>query len=208
VTHIRGGLLATGDRLRPGDLHISDGLIVEEGGGGGEVEADGLKVAPGLIDIQINGGSGQTTQDPTTIWEVGGRLPALGVTSFVPTVVTSPGHVSDLALDVVANRRPDRYRGADVIGLHFEGPWISPSMYGAHNPAHIVDPDPDVATRWANSGLVRIVTLAPERPGADRVAKILSDAGVVVSLGHTEADFDTARGAWPDCLLVTHLFSK
>jgi N-acetylglucosamine-6-phosphate deacetylase len=72
-----------------------------------------------------------------------------------------------------------------------------------------VDPDPDVATLWANSGLVRIVTLAPERPGADRVAKILSDAGVVVSLGHTEADFDTAREALGSTAsLVTHLFNQ
>lgn len=209
VTTIEGGRLASGEDLV---VHIDGGVIVEHAlpERSAVVDATGLMISPGLIDIQINGGFGHDfTQDPTTIWEVGARLPELGVTSFVPTIVTSPGSVTDLALDVVANRRPTDYRGADVLGLHFEGPWISPEMHGAHNPGHIVDPDIATARRWAESGVVRMVTLAPERPGAGTVARDLDERGVVVSIGHTAADFATARHALSThATLVTHLFNQ
>lgn len=206
VTTIRGGRAILGEELT---LSMADGMITDDGDGP-DFDADGLFVAPGLIDIQINGGFGHDfTQDPTTIWEVGRRLPELGVTSFVPTVVTSPDEVTDLAIDVVANRKPADYRGAEVLGLHFEGPWIAPEMRGAHNESHIVDPEPGVASKWAGSGLVRIVTLAPERPGANEVIELLTGAGVVVSVGHTAADFATASAAYErGASLATHLFNQ
>ena len=210
MTTIRNGRLAIGGELIRGDLHIADGAIVDITDDEESIDANGMIVSPGLIDIQINGGFGHDfTQDPTTIWEVGRRLPELGVTAFVPTVVTSPDAVTDLALDVVANRRPNDYLGADVIGLHFEGPWISPEMHGAHNPHHIVDPDVDVARKWAESGLVRIVTLAPERPHASDVAEVLATAGVVVSIGHTDAPYEMARDILArNASLGTHLFNQ
>lgn len=207
---IKGGRLATPEGLVAGYLRFERGLITDADTDGHRIDADGLIVAPGLIDIQINGGFGHDfTQDPTTIWDVGRRLPELGVTGFVPTIVTSPDGVTDLAIDVVANRRPGDYRGAEVLGLHFEGPWISPEMHGAHNVDHIVDPDPDVAAKWAASGRVSIVTLAPERPGASAVVHRLTEEGVVVSMGHTAADFETAAQAFTDgATLATHLFNQ
>jgi N-acetylglucosamine-6-phosphate deacetylase len=210
VATIRGGLISQGDELVPGEVHFDSGIIAEGPTDDVVIDADGLIISAGLIDIQINGGFGMDfTHDPTTIWHVGERLPELGVTAFLPTIVTSPPEVTDLALDVVANRRPEDYHGAEVLGLHFEGPWISAEMHGAHNPSNITDPDAETATRWAKSGLVRIVTLAPERPGADLVAEILDSSDVVVSLGHTNADFDEARDALAGkASLVTHLFNQ
>lgn len=210
MTTIRNGLLLRGDALVPGDIHFHEGRIVAEPVDDEVIDATGLIVSPGLIDIQINGGFGMDfTQDPTTIWEVGAQLPLLGVTSFVPTVVTSPQTVTDLAIEVVSDRRPDDYAGADVLGLHFEGPWISPEMHGAHNPKHIVDPDLTTASRWIDSGVVRIVTLAPERPGADAVIELLTGAGVVVSVGHTAASFDIATRAFETgATLATHLYNQ
>lgn len=210
VTTIRNGRLAVDGELIKGDLHIAAGVIGEPANDDDVIDANGMIVSPGLIDIQINGGFGHDfTQDPTTIWEVGRRLPELGVTAFVPTIVTSPEAITDLALEVVGERRPEDYVGADVLGLHFEGPWISPEMHGAHNPAHIVDPDPAVARRWAESGLVRIVTLAPERPTASEVTQILAGSGVVVSVGHSNATYETAREAFVDgASLCTHLFNQ
>ncbi|MGD2060657.1 MAG: N-acetylglucosamine-6-phosphate deacetylase [Acidimicrobiia bacterium] len=204
---IRNGRLPGGERA---DIAIGNGLIVDEASDDLVIDADGLTISPGFIDIQINGGFGHDfTQDPTTIWDVGEKLPELGVTSFVPTVVTSPGEVTDLAMEVVAHRRPQGYRGADVIGLHFEGPWIAPEMHGAHNPGHIAEPDLETALRWADSGLVRIVTLAPEMPGALDVVRALHTGGVTVSLGHTKADFSTTRAAYAaGASLATHLFNQ
>lgn len=210
MTTISGALLPTRNGLEPGEVHFDSDAITETSSDDHTIDADGLIVAPGLIDIQINGGFGHDfTQDPTTIWEVGERLPQLGVTAFVPTVVTSPSRTTDLALDVVANRRPPGYRGAHVLGLHFEGPWISPEMRGAHNADHITGPDPDVAAAWAGSGSVRIVTVAPERQGATRVIDLLTEQGVHVSLGHTNADFETATKAFErGATLSTHLFNQ
>lgn len=210
MSTIRGGRLPTDHGMSGGDVHFEAGVIVGHAEVAEPIDADGLIVSPGLIDIQVNGGFGHDfTQDPTTIWEVGERLPELGVTSFLPTIVTSPGEVTDLALDVVANRRPSDYRGADVLGVHFEGPWISPEMHGAHNPGHIADPDTATADTWARSGLVRIVTLAPERPGAIDVIRRLTGGGTVVSVGHTAADFATAKRAFTEgATLATHLFNQ
>lgn len=207
MTSIRGGKSIAGEDIV---VAMTQGVITEGEGDGPDFDATGHILARGLIDIQINGGFGHDfTQDPTTIWDVGRRLPELGVTSFVPTVVTSPTGVTDLAIDVVANRRPADYQGAEVLGLHFEGPWIAPEMHGAHNAAHISDPDPTLASRWAESGLVRIVTLAPERPGAREVIELLAGTGVVVSIGHTNADFDTARAGFDaGATLATHLFNQ
>jgi N-acetylglucosamine-6-phosphate deacetylase len=82
-------------------------------------------------------------------------------------------------------------------------------MHGAHNVSHITDPDLDTALGWAGSGLVRIVTLAPERPGASPVITALAEGGVVVSLGHTDADYETARVAYGSgATLATHLFNQ
>ena len=210
MTTIRGGRILDADGLTTADLSFHRGRIVDASPTTDSVDADGLIVVPGLIDIQINGGFGHDfTQDPTTIWDVGEHLLELGVTSFVPTIVTSPGEVTDLALEVVSDRKPGDYRGAEVLGLHFEGPWISPEMHGAHNIAHITDPDLEVARRWADSGLVRIVTLAPEMPGALEALQRLANAGVAVSLGHSNADFETAHEAYQEgATLATHLFNQ
>ncbi|HEU4319076.1 MAG TPA: N-acetylglucosamine-6-phosphate deacetylase [Acidimicrobiia bacterium] len=204
---IRNGRLIDRDVA---DLHFFEGSIVEEAADSEVIDVSGQVVIPGLIDIQINGGFGYDfTQDPTTIWAVGERLPELGVTAFLPTVVTSPDEVTDLAIDVVANGRPAGYIGAEVLGLHLEGPWIAPEMHGAHNPAHIVDPDLGVAAKWADSGVVRIVTLAPERPGATEVGTLLDGYGIVVSVGHTNADHATAASALGSyASLATHLFNQ
>jgi N-acetylglucosamine-6-phosphate deacetylase len=166
--------------------------------------------ASGFIDVQINGGWGHDfTADPSSIWEVGGRLPETGVIGFLPTIVSAPYDLIDAAIEVMSSGPPEGYDGAHPAGLHIEGPWISPDWKGAHNSDHLRLPDPGVARRWAESGAVKMVTLAPELDRAFETAGILSDARVVVSAGHSGADFDTASraldGPWST---VTHLFNQ
>ena len=198
----------------PGDparrLHLSDGLIDLDARDDIEIDAGGLIACPGFIDIQVNGGwSHDFTSHPDSIWEVGARLPETGVTSYLPTMVTSPADVYDKAIDVVTAGPPAGYRGADVLGLHFEGPWLSPDFAGAHDHATLADPDPVQARAWAESGVVRLVTMAPELEGAWDVAESLADSGIVVSIGHTGADYDTAQaaldGPWS---AFTHLYNQ
>jgi N-acetylglucosamine-6-phosphate deacetylase len=164
----------------------------------------------GLIDIQINGGWGHDfTTDPETIWDVGRHLPQTGVDSFLATIVSAPYETVSAAIDIIHAGPPEGYDGARVIGLHIEGPWIAPEWKGAHNPAHLRGPDAGIARQWAESGVVRMVTMAPELDHAFEVAGILADSGVVVSAGHSGADFETATraldGQWT---AVTHLFNQ
>jgi len=186
-------------------FRFADGLITDLPYG-----LDGERVSAGFVDVQINGGWGHDfTANPSSIWEVGRRLPETGVTTFLPTIVSAPYQVVHAAIEALRVGRPPGYAGADPIGLHIEGPWISSEWRGAHNPDHLRLPDPKVADRWAASGVVRMVTIAPDLTGADEVAGILSAAGTVVSAGHTGADFETAsralNGPWS---AVTHLFNQ
>ena len=207
INHRIGGNTLLADGFASAQLEISNGVI-------SSLQtihvATDHTIIPGLIDIQVNGGWGHDfSTDPETIWRVGERLPETGVTSFVPTIVTSPSEVYEEAADVFMAGPPEGYTGAEVIGLHFEGPWISPDWKGAHNAAHLRLPDTDVAERWVASGAVAIVTIAPELEGAHEVAQLLADAGIVVSAGHTGADYETGSkalaGPWRG---VTHLFNQ
>jgi N-acetylglucosamine-6-phosphate deacetylase len=164
----------------------------------------------GFVDLQLNGGWGHDfTADPSSIWEVGRHLTETGVSAFLPTIVSAPYETADEAIEVLSSGPPSGYTGAEPIGLHIEGPWISPEWKGAHNPDHLRMPDPAVAGSWAESRAVKMVTLAPELERAFEVAGILADAGVVVSAGHSGADFETATsalaGPWST---VTHLFNQ
>jgi len=207
---IRGGTVLTPSGPTTGHVHIADGKLVSLVSDGSSIDVTDHTVSPGFIDIQVNGGWGHDfSADPSTIWQVGQRLPETGVTSFVPTIITSPYEVYEEAANLFNSGPPDGYVGAEAIGLHFEGPWISPDWSGAHNPAHLRLPDIDVAQRWVASGAVSMVTIAPELEGADDVARLLADAGVVVSAGHSGADHQTAStalaGSWS---AVTHLYNQ
>jgi N-acetylglucosamine-6-phosphate deacetylase len=172
--------------------------------------SDEMALGAGWVDLQVNGAWGNDfTSDPSSIWEVGARLPETGVTAFLPTIISAPYEVADTAIEVLHSGPPAGYRGAQPIGLHIEGPWISPEWSGAHNPEHLRGPDIEVARRWAVSGVVKMVTIAPELEDAPVVASLLASSGVVVSAGHSDADFTTAtqalQGSWTS---VTHLFNQ
>lgn len=165
------------------------------------------RLLPGLVDIQVNGAFGHDVADPAAdIATICRRLPELGVTAFVPTIVTSPAAVYGPAL---ANLRRGPCPGeARVLGVHIEGPFISPAHPGTHDPSLLRPPDVAEAKAWLAAGDVRWLTLAPELPGALALVRFLADRGVRVSMGHTDAtwrDAEAAVGAGAS--LVTHLFN-
>ena len=166
---------------------------------------------PGLIDIQLNGGLGHDfTEEPGSIWRVGARLPAYGVTAFVPTVVTSSADARKRMLDTIAGGPPPGYAGAQVLGAHFEGPFISPQASGAHDRSHLrlpTEADADVSA-WSRDAGVRMVTIAPELPGALDLIRQLVERGVVLSAGHSTATFDEGRaGIEAGIRYATHVFN-
>ncbi|TDE02017.1 N-acetylglucosamine-6-phosphate deacetylase [Jiangella asiatica] len=153
-------------------------------------------LAPGLIDLQVNGcagidvnaagfGAADVAALTRTQWE-------RGVTRFCPTIVTAPEEHIVAALRAVADaRRADPLVRAAIPGVHVEGPHVSPEdgPRGAHDPAHVRPADPDELERWqaASGGLVRIVTIAPETAGAVGYIRAATAAGILVSIGHTAA---------------------
>jgi N-acetylglucosamine-6-phosphate deacetylase len=204
-----------GQVLAPGFVAVAGGVVTEVGAGDPPAAADlqlttGL-LMPGFVDLQVNGYFGVELMSPTADgWAtVSRRLPETGVTAFLPTFVTAPVDRLAAALRAAASLIPDLSGGARVLGVHVEGPFIAPARRGAHSAEWIIDPDPAaVATLLeAGGGLLREVTLAPERPGALDLIAPLTEAGVLVSVGHSDATAEqVARAADAGARMVTHLF--
>lgn len=194
-----------------GELHIVDGKIAPTGAQGSrELDATGLRVAPGLLDLQVNGARGiDITSAPERLWEVAAALAPYGVTAFLPTVITSSPDVRERALATLAAGRPAEVAsGAAPLGLHFEGPMIASSHRGAHPEEWVAEPSLDLVAGWTPEAGVAMVTIAPELPGAVEVVERLTHQGVVVSLGHTAASTaDVARAVAAGASCVTHLFN-
>lgn len=168
------------------------------------LDATGLTVVPGFVDIQINGAFGcDFTEDPETIWDVGARLPETGVTAFCPTIITAP-EGSIQAAQTAMGQRPGGYVGAEPLGLHIEGPYLSRDKRGTH-PADLLRNPGEVSFSPEH---VSIVTIAPELPGAMELITGLTAKGVVASVGHSAATAYTTRAALDaGATLGTHLFN-
>jgi len=183
-----------------------------DGTGARHVVLDGY-LLPGFVDLQVNGYFGVEFQSPEAdSWAaVAGKLPSTGTTSFVPTLITAPVTSLVTALRAAGGFVPGLPAGgARVLGVHLEGPFISPARRGAHNAAWITDPTPAAIDSLldAAQGVLRLVTLAPERPGALAAIDQLTAAGVLVSVGHSDAAAEqVAIAAGHGARMVTHLFN-
>jgi N-acetylglucosamine-6-phosphate deacetylase len=170
---------------------------------------------PGLVDLQVNGFAGFDVNDddvtPDVVVELTRALWREGVTRYLPTIVTAGEEKILSALRAVARAREvDEHVAASIVGVHVEGPALSPEdgARGAHDLQHLRDPDPGELERWqeASGGLVRIVTLAPERPGSTAYVAAARERGVLVSVGHTAATADEVRAAArAGATLATHV---
>ncbi len=177
----------------PGDVEVRSGVVHAVG-----CAPAGRGVAlPGLVDLQVNGfvGVDLRTADVEGIHRVSQALADHGCTSFRPTLCSTDlaGYRDALGrLDVA---RDAGVPGARLLPAHLEGPFLSPTWAGAHDPATLLGVDPGTVDDLLSSGSVGMITLAPELPGAEELIGSLTRRGVVVSVGHTDADADTVRRA-------------
>jgi N-acetylglucosamine-6-phosphate deacetylase len=175
------------------------------------IDAGGRIICPGFIDLQVNGGGGAllTEQGDVGAAECMARAHArFGTTAMLPTVVTSREDVMVRALEAVSDAMQRPTTGARVLGAHLEGPFISPARKGAHNERYIREPDLPMLERLLATGALLLITLAPEPPGALDLLHAAREAGVVVSIGHTDATYDQARAAIEaGATMSTHLFN-
>ncbi|HYZ28825.1 MAG TPA: N-acetylglucosamine-6-phosphate deacetylase [Thermoleophilaceae bacterium] len=192
--------------LVPGDLRVEGGTVTEVGLPPAST-ARGTAV-PGFVDLHINGFAGVDflTAEPGDYGTVGRELAATGVTAYLPTFVSSPLDTYRRALRAVGDASADA--GARLLGVHLEGPFISPRWAGAHDPRCIREPDLALAADLCDTGPVRVVTLAPELPGGLELVEYLSERDVVVSCGHSDADAQTAHRAFDrGARAVTHVYN-
>jgi N-acetylglucosamine-6-phosphate deacetylase len=173
------------------------------------IDATGLILIPGLIELQINGAFGlDFTAEPEAIYPVSQKLPRFGVTSFLPTIITSPLERIARAQALLQAGAPTGFRGARPLGLHIEGPFLNPERKGAHRPEYLRSPSLDDYAGFSPETGIRLVTLAPELPGAMEIITELARREVVVSAGHSMATFAQAQESFRcGVRYATHLFN-
>ena len=175
----------------------------------GGTDARGSYIIPGLVDIHTHGALGADAADAESagLTKMSRWYAARGVTSWCPTIVSLPGEATERAAAVIGAFVPDG--GAKVAGIHMEGPFLSREKRGAHEGSCLIPPDLSLFERVnaASGGIVRLITLAPELPGAAAFIAAVKDR-CTVSLGHTAADYDTAMAAFDaGASHVTHLYN-
>lgn len=220
-THISGDLLWPDGRIAAGLLTIAGSQIlsVKEVTPGESSAATlpagdhlipvppGGVAAPGFIDLQINGAFGHDfTGQPRQITAVARHLPRFGVTSFLPTLVAAPLDRYLAAIDAALEVRPSP-DSAVMLGLHCEGPYLNPAKAGAHVVHYLRRPALD-EIRYFDPAVVRLVTLAPELPGAVPLIRALVERGIHVGLGHSVASYEqTLAAVSAGARWGTHLFN-
>ncbi|HEU5139267.1 MAG TPA: N-acetylglucosamine-6-phosphate deacetylase [Bacillales bacterium] len=169
---------------------------------------------PGFIDVHIHGAAGADAMDgtPEALKTIAGALPAEGTTGFLATTMTQDGRLIEKALANAGNYWQDQSNSgcAEMLGIHLEGPFISPDRAGAQPVDHIMAPDSEQFRKWqeAASGHIRLVTLAPEQTGGLDLVRYLADHDVVASIGHSDATFEQVEGAIAaGASHVTHLYN-
>jgi N-acetylglucosamine-6-phosphate deacetylase len=194
--------LVRGQLVR-GDVEVDDGRIAAVGLA---PVANGRIAVPGFVDLQVNGFGGVDflAAAREDYRRAGEALLATGVTAYQPTFITaSEGATVEALCEVPVDAQSPR-----VLGVHLEGPFISPKRLGAHPAAHRRDPDPELLERLLDAGPVTEMTVAPELPGSAGMIARLRERGVVVSLGHTDATVEEARRAFNlGATGVTHVFN-
>src|SRR6266851_3032378 len=218
---ITGGTCVTPWREIPDSLVLCDaGRIIwvgplaqnEPPPGAQHLDAAGLLVLPGLIDTHVHGSHGDdVTQDGVEgIRRISAAQLRYGTTAYLPSTVSARPDELLRAVEACREAARGRTRGAEIAGIHVEGPFINRRKKGAQPEEGIRDPDPDECRRLldAADGLLRVLTLAPELPGALDLIRFLRCKGVIASLGHSEADYDTALAAIDaGATHATHLFN-
>lgn len=196
----------------PGWVETSGDQIVDCGAGAPPHPADmdlpDAVIVPGFVDIHVHGGGGAayTGGDAAEIQRAAGFHREHGTTTTLASLVTASSADLLAAVRVLA----ESAREGIVAGIHLEGPWLSAVHCGAHDSTQLRDPTPAEIDGLlaAGDGAIRMVTLAPERPGSDDAIARLVDAGVVVALGHTDADYEQTRRAIElGATVGTHLFN-
>lgn len=208
---IRNTTLITPNGFETEDVFIKDGIFSLSEETDDILDAEGMYLIPGFIDTHIHGigGAGTEDADPEAILTMSETLASAGVTSFFPTIYTDTEErmLADIRAVVEAKGHE---KGAEIAGIHAEGPFISPNRIGAQNPAGRKDPDPSFFRKMIDEskGLLKAMTCAPELPGIENITEIARKNDIVLLMGHTDATYEEAEhGFGLGIKHATHLFN-
>jgi N-acetylglucosamine-6-phosphate deacetylase len=200
-----GGTVLFGDGsvadVSPDDSLLADAHEVHD--------YDEALILPGFVDLQVNGAFGiDVASESSRLPELSRALLSTGTTSYLPTIISSPEGLYEEALPAIDAVSTEPSSGAEVLSVHLEGPFINLEKRGAHAAAHVLRPDAELLAHLLDLGPVRMVTLAPELDGADKLISLATNRGTVVSAGHSDVAFEPAYGALDGGVAgVTHLFN-
>lgn len=208
-----------------GYVHFEDGKIVSagedrdlEGQFAAHTEQtkfnQGYICIPGFIDVHIHGAAGADVMDATAeaLKKMAYSLPKEGTTSFLATTMTQESGAIEKALQNAGSFMDEQETSgvSEMLGIHLEGPFLSPEKAGAQPVEHILEPDADLFDTWqqVSRGHIRMATIAPEREGGCELIRHLAEKGVVASIGHTNATYEQCKsGVEAGATHVTHLFN-
>jgi len=207
-------ILTPEEELTDSIIVVEDGRITQIGhrdevrvpAGAADYVASGMTVVPGFVDVHIHGAGGHDVMEGTVraLDRITATVASHGTTSMVATTVTAPIEETCHSLQAIAGyirKREAQHEGgraaAEILGIHLEGPFISKAKRGVHPPESIAKPSVEILQKLldAADGLVKIVTIAPELPGAIELIQAVLAAKMVAALGHTDANFEQARAA-------------
>jgi len=216
----------TADRLITPEQSIANAVMVIEDGviasmdsranaeqpSANQLDFPGCTLAPAYFDIHIHGSAGCDVMEgtPRAFSTVGKFLASHGVGAYLPTTVTAPVDVTLRSLERMSAQIGRDTEGARALGIHIEGPFLSPHKKGAHPENLLQTPSVELFDRmwYAAQGKIRLMTIASELPNAEEVISHATNLGVRVSLGHSNADIDAARaGIRAGAVTATHTFN-
>jgi N-acetylglucosamine-6-phosphate deacetylase len=214
VSRVLRGRVVTADSIVDGELTVADGVIADlvpvtdvrprDQSSPAKPEPDACWIVPGFVDIHVHGGGGDsfTTGDPAQARAAAAFHTGHGTTTLLASLVASDAATLNQALTAYQPLVVD----GTIAGLHLEGPYLSVLRCGAQNPRQLRDPDPAELSSWLESGIVRVITIAPELPGGVAAIEMAVAAGVVAAVGHTDATYEqTLAAVAAGATLATHL---
>ena len=202
-----GTLFTPETKFSPGRLLIEGNTIAAAGAADSihipvnaeHIDASKLLVAPGFIDPHVHGCCGVDVMEGNhdSLNAVSRILVRHGTTSFLPTTVSSPPDVLRRAAEQLGAAMARPFDGAQPLGIHLEGPFISVAKRGTHQAANVLPPDPNLLEQWvlASGNTVKLLTIAPELKGIEALLIMANHFGVTIAMGHSNATFAEAKAA-------------
>ncbi|MCR2802576.1 N-acetylglucosamine-6-phosphate deacetylase [Paenibacillus soyae] len=194
------------DRVVRGSVSVVDGRIesiaeagLDQAAPSGSIDGNGGWLLPGFIDLHVHGGFGGDFMyaNHESFDRITGFHASQGTTGMLATTMTASREAIEAVLDAVTSYQQDGMPYATLLGVHLEGPFISEKWPGAQNPAYIRDPQLDWLKAWTERypGLIKLLTMAPERPGSIEAIEWMAENGIVAAAGHTDAYYEDMKKA-------------